>query len=265
MFASRKALVIIGLCLGSSTAVAADGDNLSTDRPDFLTAPNVVGKGRFQIETGGLVQRDDMGGQRTRTVSTPTLLRLGVSDSLELRLETDGRQRTRETDLATQATSYENGWADVALGFKWNMQKGEKGTPTIGWIVQTDLPSGSRPFRGRGLRAGVLGAFQWELENDFAFSVNAGAKYDNHDTEGRFVAGVLGAGVSKGITDRLSVVLEVVGQDLRSKKYGGNVITADLGVMYLVTPSLQLDALAGRGLTNDSPKYLFTVGASARF
>jgi hypothetical protein len=256
---------IIALSIGAASA--AEDSKISSDRPDFLTGPDVVGKGRFQVELGALVQRDDAGDQRTRTVSTPILLRLGVTESLELRLESEGRTRRRNTNVATQTTTYQTGYADASVGVKWNMQQGDeaKGTPSVGWVVQAELPSGSRAFRGRGARPSIIGAFEWELQNDFAMSVNAGAKYDNHDTEGRFMAAVLGAGVSKGITDRLTMAAEVVGQDLRSKKYGGNVVIADLAVMYLLTPSLQLDALVGRGLTSDSPKYFFTLGVSARF
>lgn len=60
-------------------------------------------------------------------------------------------------------------------------------------------------------------------------------------------------------------MVEVVAQEIRHGRYGGNVIIADLAVAYLLTPTIQLDALVGRGLTNDSPKYLFTAGISVRF
>ncbi len=264
---ARRIIAASMLCLSIAATSAAEQDKISTDRPDFLTAPDVVGKGRFQVELGTFVKRDDVDDQRTRTVSTPILLRLGVSESLELRLESEGRMRTRDTNVRTQTTVYESGYADASLGIKWNMQQGDeaKGRPSIGWVVKADLPAGSRAFRGRGVRPSILGAFEWELQNDFKVSVNAGAKYDNHDTEGRFVAGTLGTGVSKDITDRITFATEVVAQELRSKKYGGNVVIADVAILYLITPSLQLDALVGRGLTSDSPKYLFTVGASARF
>lgn len=255
---------LLGFFFG--TAGAAEDDNISTDRPNFLTGPEVVGKGRFQVELGGLVQRDDAGDQRTRTVSTPILLRLGVTDTLELRLESEGRMRTRDTNLPAQTTVHENGYAGASLGVKWNMQKGDQtGTPSIGWVVRADLPSGSRAFRGRGVRPAILGAFQWALQSEFEVSIIAGAKYDNHDTEGRLVSGTLGAGLSKGLTDRFKIAGEVVAQDIRSKKYGGTAVIADVTLIYLVTPSFQIDALVGRGLTNDSPKYLFTAGASARF
>lgn len=250
------------------SAGAQEKDRISADRPDFLTSPDVVGKGRFQIETGALVQRDDPpGNTRTRSVTTPTLLRLGVTDNVELQLETDGRVRTRETDLPTQTTVHAHGYADTAIAIKWHAREGDesKGEPGIGWVFQATLPSGSRAYRGRGVRPAVIGAFEWDLPNDMALGANAGVAYDNSDTGKRFFSGTLGAGLSKHLTDRLSIAAEIVAQQLAQKKYGGNVAIADVGTTYLLTKSVQVDALVGRGLTSESPKYLFTIGIAARF
>jgi hypothetical protein len=266
---SVRALVLASVLCGAGTAAGAEEkDRISSDRPDFLTSPDVVGKGRFQIETGALVQRDDPAGNtRTRTLSTPTLLRLGVTDKVELQLETDGRMRTRETDLPTQSTVRAHGYADTAIAIKWNTHEGneEKGEPGIGWVFQATMPSGSRAFRGRGVRPAVIGAFEWDLPNEMALGANAGLAYDNSDTGGRFFSGTLGVGLSKHLTDRLTIAAEIVAQQIARKQYGGNVAVADVGMTYLLTKSVQVDALVGRGLTNESPKYLFTVGISARF
>ena len=261
-------------CVGVLTAsfiapaFAQEKDRISADRPDFLTSPDVVGKGRFQIETGALVQRDDPAGNtRTRTLATPTLLRLGVTDKVELQLETDGRVRTRETDFATQTTVHAHGYADTAIAIKWHTHEGDadKGEPGIGWVLQATLPSGSRAFRGTGVRPAVIGAFEWDLPNDMALGANGGLAYDNIDGGGRFFSGMLGAGLSKHLTDRLTIAAEIVAQQIARKKYGGNVAIVDVGTTYLLTERVQVDALVGRGLTGASPKYLFTVGISARF
>ena len=45
----------------------------------------------------------------------PTLLRMGVSDSVELRVETDGPLRAQTGD----AVAY--GFADTSLGLKWHL------------------------------------------------------------------------------------------------------------------------------------------------
>lgn len=255
------------ICCAFGNAYSAEEDKISTDRPDFLTGPDVVGKGRLQIESGALVQRDDVNNLRARTVTTPTLLRFGITEALELRLETDGRVRTRETAMATQGTVHDGGWADASVGIKWNSHKGsgETGAPAIGWVFEAEMPSGSQPFRGRGVRPAVIGALQFELANDIDIGVNAGAKYDNDDGAGRFWSGTLGAGLSKGLTDRVKLLGEVVAQQIARKKYGGNVVIADVAMTYLLTNSVQLDVLVGRGLTSESPKYVFTAGFSARF
>jgi len=263
------AVVIAALTFTAGAGVCAqEKDRLSSDRPDFLTSPDVVGKGRFQIETGALVQRDDAAGNtRTRTATTPTLLRLGVTDKIEMQLATDGRVRARETDLVTQATVHMHGYADTAIAIKWNTQDGdeEKGEPGIGWVLQATMPSGSRALRGRGVRPAVIGAFEWDLPNDMALGANAGLAYDNSETGGRFFSGTLGTGLSKRLTDHLTIAAEVVAQQVARRKYGGNVAIADIGATYLLTENVQVDALVGRGLSNASPKYLYTVGIAARF
>jgi hypothetical protein len=266
---SIRAFVLASMLGGVTGSVGAqEQDRISTDRPDFLTSPDVVGKGRFQIETGALVKRDDPpGNMRTRTVTTPTLLRLGMTDNVELQLETDGRVRTRETDLLTQTTVHTHGYADTAIAIKWHARKSDesKGTPGIGWVFKAMLPSASRAYRGTGVRPAVIGAFEWDLPNDMALGANAGMAYDNSDTGKRFFSGTLGAGLSKRLTDRLGIATEIVAQQLAQKKYGGNVAIADVGTTYLLTKSVQVDALVGRGLTSESPKYLFTIGIAARF
>jgi len=266
---SVRAFVHASVLCGAAAGIGAqEKDRISADRPDFLTSPDVVGKGRFQIETGALVQRDDPAGNtRTRTLATPTLLRLGVTDKVELQLETDGRVRTRETDFPTQTTVHAHGYADTAIAIKWQTHEGnaDKGEPGIGWVLQATMPSGSHAFRGTGVRPAVIGAFEWDLPNDMALGANAGLAYDTIDGGGRFFSGMLGAGLSKHLTGRLTIAAEIVAQQIARKKYGGNVAIADLGTTYLLTENVQVDALVGRGLTNASPKYLFTVGISARF
>src|SRR5882672_7148159 len=86
-------------------------DEINTDRPDFVESSAVVGRGRFQLETSVAGERDNAGGLRLRTLSTPTLLRLGVSENIELRVESDGAMHTRSFDPASGVTTKDHGWA----------------------------------------------------------------------------------------------------------------------------------------------------------
>lgn len=97
----------------AATCHAGD-DQIATDRPDFVGSSDVVGKGRFQVETSFARERDGSGAQRLHTTSTPTLLRAGVPDTLELRVESDGRMH------AWDGSGSHRGYADASIGVKWH-------------------------------------------------------------------------------------------------------------------------------------------------
>ncbi|HEY0588438.1 MAG TPA: hypothetical protein VGD52_20055 [Pseudoduganella sp.] len=118
---------------------------ITTDRPDFVDAPEVVGKGHIQLETGVL--------QSKEARSTPTLLRIGVADALELRLETDGCLTDR-SDLART-----RGWGDAAMSFKWQTHEGEGGSPRVrdgGSTASFDFGGGYSFRRDLHLDAGAM-------------------------------------------------------------------------------------------------------------
>jgi hypothetical protein len=93
----------------ASPAMAAGEEPIVTDRPDFVESSQVVGKGRLQIETSLAAERDRAGGATERTTSTPTLLRIGASDSIELRLETDGRMHAWSGEAGGHGRTGERG------------------------------------------------------------------------------------------------------------------------------------------------------------
>lgn len=144
--------------------VRAD-DGIDTDRPDTVESSEVVGKGRFQIETSIASERNHADGAKTRTYTTPTLLRYGVADNWELRLETDGATWAQATDDATLARHTERGFSDVSLGVKWHMQDGDEagGRPSLGWLLHADVPSGTRAFHGSGVRPSLRFVAEWDL------------------------------------------------------------------------------------------------------
>lgn len=250
--------------LAAQAAVAAE-EPIATDRPDVVESSDVVGRGRFQIETSLAFERDKSGDIRSRVRSTPTLLRIGVNDTWELRLETDGRLRSTVDDTAGRTR--DSGYADVALGFKWHMQDGDEATgrPGIAWLVHIDVDSGSAPFRGQGLRPSVRMVAEWELPNDIAVGVMPGLFADRNTDGKRFVGGILAAVASKSLTERLRGFAEVAASQLASTRNGGNVVTFDAGLAYLLTKDMQLDVAVARGLTKSTPDFAWTVGWSARF
>lgn len=241
-------------------------DRIVSDRPGAAESSDVVGKGRFQIETGVDYQRDKNAGVKTRTFTTPTLFRLGVSENLELRIESDGRVRERVD--APGVSDTQKGWADAAIGFKWHMQDGDDktGKPGIGWLIHADLDSGSRQFRGQGVRPSVRVVFEWDLPSDMSLGVMPGVIRDRDQATGeRFTAGMLAAVLEKELNDRTRVFAEAAATQLARRKYGGTIATFSLGTAYLLTKYSQVDVAARFGMNSDSPDFGATVGLSVKF
>lgn len=258
-------LLLLGGALAVQPARAADA--LVTDRPDFVESSDVVGRGRVQIETGLGFERNEADGLKTRTRSTPTLLRLGFRDDMEFRVETDGLLRTRTQDQATGFTQTERGTADTSIGIKWRVQEGDeaRGTPGMAWLAHVDLDTGSAAFRGQGLRPSLRFVAEWDLPDDMSIGVMPGFVADKAEDGSRFTAGIFAVTFGKGWSPAWHTFVEIAAQQLASRAHGGNVVSFDFGATWLVNDALQLDLSGSRGLTRDTPDLQWGVGVSYRF
>lgn len=254
---SRLAGAVALTLLYCGSAVAGDDDTIATDRPDFVESSNVVGKGRIQVETSLAVDRNRDAGVRERTSSTPTLLRVGVGEQTELRIETDGRVRTR---MDGQPNS--SGSADVALGIKWHLVDAAGTAPSMGLLLHADLPSGSGHLRGDGVRPSARLVAEWELPNDYSLGVMPGLSYESNEQGKRYVNGILGVVVGKELTERLRGFVEIAAPQLARRRDGGTVATFNTGLAYLITPLCQIDTALSRGLNARTPDLSWTVGLS---
>src|SRR5687767_7411867 len=72
-----------------ATAAGAAEQEFNSDRPGLADGPDTVGRGRMQLETA--FQRDRRRGddEPRRELFFPTLLRIGLGDDTEARLESD--------------------------------------------------------------------------------------------------------------------------------------------------------------------------------
>ena len=242
-------------------AAARADEGIATDRPDFVESSDVVGRGRLQIETSIAGERSKLDGLRIRGLATPTLLRFGISEDVELRLETDGR-------LSIKAgPTRERGWADTAIGFKWHLQDGDesRSRPGVALLVHADLASGSGAFRGQGTRPSLRATFEWELADGYSFGLMPGLYQDRNDNGRRYTGGILAATLGKQLGENWRGFVEIAGQQLASAKNGGKLLTFDTGTTYLLSPSLQIDAAISLGLNKQSPDFQWTTGVSVKF
>jgi hypothetical protein len=243
------------LLLAAAIADAHAAEPIATDRPDFVESSQTVGIHRVQIETSVAWEQDD----DTRTFATPTLLRVGVSDHWELRLEGDGWLRS------AGAGERESGLADVSVGAKYHVAGSGEHGPSLAWLLHADLPSGDRAFRGHGVRPSVRLVAEWELPSDYALGVMPGLVRESDDEGRRYTAGILGVVVGKAWTERFRTFAEVALPQIARSDDGGTVALLDLGGAWLLSDDVQLDVAYSAGLTRRSPDHGVTVGLSARF
>src|SRR5205823_3707335 len=76
------------MILGSALQVAsAEEDLINPDRPGIADGSTVVGLNHFQIETAVQIERRRQGPSSERRLFVPTLLRFGINQFWEFRLE----------------------------------------------------------------------------------------------------------------------------------------------------------------------------------
>jgi hypothetical protein len=258
-------LIAAAMSMTALSAQAAKDEAIKTDRPDFVESSDVVGKGRMQVETSFSIERDHSDGQRDRTTTTPTLLRIGVGDTWEARLETDGRTVYRSRDDATGRETMTRGYSDLSLGVKWHMQDGEGWRPGVAWLLHADLDTGSSAFRGNGARPSLRMAAEWDLPRQFSLGIMPGLIYDKTEDGKRFVAGLFGIVLGKSWNERFRTYVEVAAPRIAKARHGGSNVTYDIGAAYLLTPNWQVDVSLQQAANKNTPDRTWAVGLSTRF
>ena len=271
-FAGRSAKVSStsnGAVLSALILVLAPGAVVSqaigTDRPDFVESSSTVGQGNIQIEASVAFDKTEILGAEVQTWTTPALLRVGIADTWELRLESNWftRSTLEGGEQAPELTT--GGISDFAVGVKWALYAPEAGGgPTMATLLHADLPTGSGDFRGDGTRPSLRVVAEWALDQSWGVGFMPGILYDRDD-DGRFVSGIFGAVVGKGLTDSLRVFVEIALEQIAEDQHGGNVGFVDFGGTFLLSPRWQLDAAAAVGVTDRSSDFGFTVGLSGLF
>jgi len=260
----RDRVFTLMLCgFAFSSAVVADEDAISTDRPDFVDSSDVVGRSALQLEIGVGYTHDDHDGQRSRTFTTPIVVRYGIASDWELRVGADGWTNQQTRDSAGTIT--QRGISDLLLGTKWHVSDSapSKQRPAIAFELAALIPSGSTDERGDGVRPSVRGIAEWELDHSLSIGVMTGATFDRSQTH-RFWSGLFATSLEAGLTANLHGFAEIAGQQFAHANDGGVLASFDTGLTYLLTKSMQLDCAIFRGLNRNTPNWNLGAGFSVR-
>lgn len=243
----------------------SDGQDLiNPDRPGIADGSNVIGRGRFQAETGVQQEYRRDGESREHTLFVPTLLRFGISSRWEARVEGNTFTRTRTFTPATE-TIQASGLAPLSLGFKYHIQD-SKGShrPSLGTIFRVFPASGSGEFHTNHTAADLRLAADWDFAPKFSLNPNVGiARYE--DGQGRpFAAGLFALTLNYQPTKKFNPFIDM-GLQAPEEKQGKSSLTFDTGVAYILGRNIQLDASVGEGAHGRTPPRPFlSAGLSIR-
>ena len=261
----RIAVLLLAAFIAVDAARAAKP--IDADGPDFVESSEVVGKGRFQFEADVVSERDRRNSAHVTTTSTPTLLRFGVADTMELRIETEGWMRVADDNAGGGVRSTVTGSGNTALGGKWHSQDRDSSTntPAVSWILHFEVPTGSSEFRGRGITPSLRSVITWDLPHDLALGLMPGVKYGTAPDGHRFVSGIVGLVLNKQWTQTLRTFVENSSSQIARSSDGGVVMTWDAGAAYQVTDDWQIGFRAGFAANRNSPNSQMLIEMAGRF
>lgn len=244
---------------------AVDDDYINPDRPGIADGSNVVGAGRFQVETGVQEEFRRSGGGSDRTLLLPTLLRLGLNKDWELRIETTGAYIwDRASDPASGVTKSQ-GADPVSLGVKYHFQDtAGLSQPSLGVILRVFAPSGSGPFKTAHTTADLRLAADWDIAPKWSLNPNLGVAI--YESGGRtYEAGLFATTLNYNPSPILNVFIDT-GVQSPEIKGGRTSVIYDAGIAYIVGHDIQLDASVGTGAAGSTPPHPFvSVGISKRY
>ncbi|MGO1070764.1 transporter [Lysobacter sp. CA199] len=239
----------------AATAMPAHADAPSFDRPGIAFSTGTLPKGAFAWEQGlPDFERDDDGGARSTTSSANTNLRLGLSDSVELQLATSPFNYLRERDGDGRRSSRGAGDTGLALKIALPSSRDKFSWAVLGGVTAA---SGDREFSN--------GATQYSLGTTLGYDFNdtlSGALYFNLDRSDGLDTWSWSPSLSYAISDRVGAYIEA---GWTHADHQATTSVAGVGVTFMATPRIQLDASLDAGLDRDSPDLQGGVGVALYF
>lgn len=259
-----RRISMFAVLMMAASSLAAQSEPIDADRPGVAEGPGVVEVGTLQIELGVQSERSDDGGVSERERFMPTLVRYGLMDQLELRLETDGFASSK-IDFGDGSDS-ENGLAPIALGAKFQFfdHGDDQWLGSAGLLGSVTVPSGSGEFKQDDVTADLRFSAELHPMERWSINPNVGlATY--HDARGDSkVTPTIAVEAEYEVADVWKPFVELA-LDAPEEGDDDAPFLADAGVAWVVRNDTQVDFAIGSGLSGDAPDFFWTVGVSHRF
>ncbi len=268
--ASLSRLFVLALIIPPhSTALAGDGlRDFCADRPGLGTPTCIVDRGHVVIEAGvaDWTHVRDGSGRSDSVVLGNTLIRYGLTDTLEVHVGWDGqgfgRVRAREAGLSERF----DGGGDMTFAFRQSLRNPDGSGFSVAVMPYVIAATGSEAFSAGDWGSGLLVPLSLEFGNGLSLGLtpHIDAAVDG-DGDGRHLAYGSVVGLSVGLTDDISLALEVSFTRDEDPDGHGTEALAGLAFAWMVTDNLQLDLGAVAGLNSESPDAEVYAGIARRF
>lgn len=245
---SKLSIILSFLLL--SVSVHAQ-DIIIPDRPDQTNSPAVVTKNYIQVETGLLFEKHS---ESIKSTSHPALLlRYGLLKNFEVNI-------LGEWSSINQNNSTATGFAPLVFGFKAKIAEEKDIRPAISIMANFSAnKSGKIEFQTPNVSAVALLLFQHTLSDDWSLGYNLGTEWDG---ENPYPTTLYTISSAYSFSEKIGGFAEIYG-------YFNKIQSADhrfdAGITYLLNNDLQIDASAGLGISDISPKFFVSSGLAYRF
>jgi hypothetical protein len=249
---------------------------INTDRPTFTPANTVVPPGRLQFESGWTFNYLQARAARNEVYDLPELaMRYGVADRVEFRTFWQG-ETWDSAQLRRGGTRSPGGVSDMEVGFKWQVlveDKKKKWRPTTALITSIIAPTGgSSALSGETVEPYINLIYAWSLTDKLTFggstgylgirqqaSPGASAHSDNYQ---RFHQSLVSF---YAVTERATLFYEWYIWTFTNSPDNRPLNFMDGGILYRLTPNMQVDIRAGFGLSGRPDDFFTGTGFSVRF
>lgn len=245
----------------AGAAPAADRELVDPDRPDISSSATIAPPGAVQLESGMFYAKTRTAGEPTEhRLSLEAVLRLGVIERLEVRLEMEPIVRFRGTEDLTDVGNF-------GLSAKWRFFDAPDGSawPALALNPFVKLPTAPEPIDSGKTDFGLRLIASFQLPASFNLDANAGlAAIGQSLPDGYLPQAQVSASLSRQLVRNLGVFAEVV-YGSRDERGGRDMVGVDGGVTWRILPSVALDAAVGTSLYGSLPDVFVRAGGSIRF
>lgn len=244
----------------AAPALAQTDPPFVVERPSVSTPPDIVGRGFWQVEAGVQWQRDAITDDESLTTLTlpNSIVRLGVSRRLELRVATTGLVSTRAREAReTSAT-------DIELGVKYQVASQAGLGVDLSLVPMVSLPTGGASSSRNADPSVIVTANRAIGAAGLNLNLKWSAPSIGDDASSRARVLDWSAVLAFPVRGSWSAFVEGVATDVDTAEVPTQWV-ANAGLGRQIGANLLLDAYGGVGLNDTAPDWTIGAGFGWRF